>query len=179
VHRTYLFFPFLLAAAGCLAEEPAVRSPVNDEAPPPAEHVVLSAVTMTAPADGQPPAPSAADRVRPGPVFFRLGAGYGAVGRVDLSTCRDRGLDPGYVHLHVTFEGNGAVARAAVESPTQPPPDALACIGERLEAAAVPAFEGGNVTLSKSLYIAGGGQPPADVIVKERAAPELRPTASR
>jgi hypothetical protein len=70
------------------------------------------------------------------------------------------------------------VAHASVESPTPPPPAALACISERLQAAAVPAFEGGDVTLSKSLYVVSDGRPP-EVFVEGHAPPPPPPTASR
>jgi hypothetical protein len=95
-------------------------------------------------------------RARGYPALFRLGVGYGAVGRIELASCRDEGLDPGYVHMHVTFGVDGEVSSAVVESRTRPSPEALGCIGRRLEEIAVPVFEGGDVTLSKSLYLAGG-----------------------
>jgi hypothetical protein len=154
----------------CIPEEPVV-APVTEEAPPPAERVVVSSVTVRSRGDGSShhvgaTRASDADRVRPDPVFFRLGAGYGAVGAIDLGPCRDKGLDPGYVHIHVTFDGAGTVAHASVESPTPPPPEALACISERLKAAAVPAFEGGDVTLSKSLFVTDG-------VAQEGRGPEI------
>jgi hypothetical protein len=89
----------------------------------------------------------------PDPVFFRLGAGYGALGEVDLASCRQQGLPPGYLHMRVTFRHSGRVVRAAVESSVAPPREALACIGEQLEMAMVPVFEGGDVTLSKGFFI--------------------------
>jgi hypothetical protein len=181
--RTAYLLLALPFATACIGEPPPPPvTPVAD-APPPAEHVVVSAVEMTgSPRSGETasaraPRASDADRVRPDPVFFRIGAGYGAVGRVDLAPCRERGLDTGYVHMRVTFAGNGTVAHAAIESPTPPPPDALACIGEQLQAAAVPAFEGGDVTLSKSLFVVGTAGPP-EVFVKE-GAPTPPTTASR
>jgi len=158
-----------------MPEEPPALAPAVEVAPPPAERVVVSSVTMpgngTAPTSAVPRA-SDSDRIRPEPVFFRLGAGYGAVGQIDLDACRDRGLDPGYVHMRVTFGGEGRVARAIVESLEQPPPAALMCISERLEKAAVtvPPFEGGDVTLSKSLYVATGGLGPA-VLVESDVTP--------
>jgi hypothetical protein len=85
--------------------------------------------------------------------LFRLGAGYGALGRVDLVACRNQGLQTGYLHVRVTFRDNGRVVRAALESRVAPPPDALACISEQLKLAMVPIFEGGDVTLSKSFFI--------------------------
>ena len=129
------------------------------EAPPPDERIVVSTVTVGGDKAEAAPRASDADRVRLEPVFFRLGAGYGAVGRVDLTPCRDRGLDPGYVHIHVTFGVGGSVARAVVESATQPPAEALACIGDLLSEASVPPFAGGDVTLSKSLFVGSNVAP--------------------
>jgi hypothetical protein len=94
---------------------------------------------------GHPPAPD--------PVLFRLGAGYGVLGHIDLAPCRAQGLQTGYLHMRVTFRHSGRVIRAAVESLVPPPPEALACIGEQLELAMVPVFEGGDVTLAKSFFI--------------------------
>ena len=89
----------------------------------------------------------------PDPVLFHLGAGYGALGRVDLAPCRDQGLQVGYLHMYVTFRVDGRIVRAVVESPVAPPPDALACIGEQLKLASVPVFDGGDVTLSRSFFV--------------------------
>jgi hypothetical protein len=93
------------------------------------------------------------DRPRLDPVFFHLGAGYGALGRLDVGPCRDRGLPAGYLRLRATFRPSGRVAHAAVESVERPPEDALACIGEILQATAVPPFDGGDVTLSRIYYV--------------------------
>jgi hypothetical protein len=87
------------------------------------------------------------------PVLFRLGAGLGALGHIDLEPCREEGLPPGYVHMHLTFAHTGRVVKAAVETPVAPPAEALACIGEQVEATLVPGFDGGNVMLSKSFYV--------------------------
>jgi hypothetical protein len=174
--RGLLFVLISPAFAGCMPQQPPVAAPVAEAPPTPDERVVVSTVTMAEPRAASAPRASDADRVRPEPVFFRLGAGYGAVGRIDLSPCKDRGLDPGYVHMHVTFGVGGSVARAVVESPTQPPAEALACIADLLEAASVPPFQGGDVTLSKSLFVAS--QAPsvpavqgAEIFVKRDAKP--------
>jgi hypothetical protein len=165
--RSAYLAPFVLLplfAAGCLEEPPPQVPETAEEAPPPREPTVVSPVSMArarggaklAASDGVPRA-SDADRIRPAPVFFRLGAGYGAVGQVDLGPCRAKGLDTGYLRMRVTFAGDGTVARATVESPTPPPPAALACVSEQLRTASVPSFEGGDVTLSKSLYVESDG----------------------
>jgi hypothetical protein len=96
-------------------------------------------------------------------VFFHLGAGYGALGLVDLGPCQVQGL-AGYVRVHVTFMGSGRVARAAVESRDAPSSDALSCIGQQLRFATVPVFEGGEVTLSKTFFVGpSGGAPPVSL----------------
>jgi hypothetical protein len=87
------------------------------------------------------------------PVLFRLGAGLGALGHIDLNPCRGQGLPAGYVHMHLTFRGTGHVVRAAVETPIVPPPEALECIGDQVEATMVPTFDGGDVNLSKSFFV--------------------------
>jgi hypothetical protein len=163
----------LPVATGCMPQEPPV-APTVGEASPPDDRVVVSKVMVEGDRAREVPRASEADKVRPEPVFFRLGAGYGAVGRIDLSPCRDRGLDPGYVHLRVTFGGAGGVAHAVVESPTPPSPDALTCVSELLEGAQVPPFQGGDVTLSKSLFVASSAPAPEqgeEIFVKRDVKP--------
>jgi hypothetical protein len=93
------------------------------------------------------------DRPPRDPVFFALGAGYGALGQVDVLPCRDRGLPAGYLRIRATFRPSGHVAHAAVESLAAPPEEALECIGEQLEATSVPPFDGGDVTLSRIYFV--------------------------
>jgi hypothetical protein len=92
-------------------------------------------------------------RPRPDPVFFHLGAGYGALGHIDVVPCRDRGLPSGYMRLRATFRPSGRVAHAALESVSEPPEEALTCIGEQLEATSVPPFDGADVTLTRIFYV--------------------------
>jgi hypothetical protein len=99
------------------------------------------------------PPPSPADHPRPDPIPFRIGAGRGVLGQVDLRPCKEQGLAPGYLHVRVTFHNDGHIVHAAVESPAPPPEGALSCIGEQLEVAAVPAFDGRDVVLSKSYFV--------------------------
>jgi hypothetical protein len=96
---------------------------------------------------------SNADHPKPDPVPFRLGAGHGTLGLVDLRPCVERGLPPGYLRMRVTFRPNGHVVRAAVESDDPPPREALTCVGQQLELAAVPAFDGQDFTLSRIFYV--------------------------
>jgi len=163
----------LLVATGCVGRQSpnAVEYPAAPAAADPAVHVVVADVNMTDEDSDEatPPSPPVlgapgALRPAPEPVLFRLGAGYGALGHVDLGPCRELGMAPGYVRMRVTFRHSGAVAHATVESEAQPPPQVLTCIGERLQVAMVPRFDGDNVTLSKSLFVAPDGLGPPVVV---------------
>jgi hypothetical protein len=108
------------------------------DAPPPSGVLVWSPISLRPPRE---------------PALFRLGAGLGALGHIDLNPCRDQGLAAGYVHMHLTFRRTGRVVRAAVETPIAPPPEALACIADQIEDTVVPTFDGGDVMLSKSVFV--------------------------
>ena len=174
-----LLLPF--ASAGCLHEPggdlDADYAATPDPQPAP---VVQREVTLVYDGDGDP-APVAAlpasprDRPPPDPVPFRIGAGHGALGHVDLGPCRELGLPAGYVRMHVSFRRDGHVSHATVESPTPPPQEALDCVGEQLEGALVPRFDGRDATLSKSLFVEPGSpddelQPGDTVVRKDRPA---------
>jgi hypothetical protein len=150
---------------GCLPPGAAYEAafPAETEATaPPATAVGVGEVDVDSDDDDTPAATplrvtavpvGGRDRPRPDPVFFHIGAGYGALGRLDVLPCRDRGLPAGYLRIRATFRPTGHVAHAAVESPERPPEDALTCIGELLEATSVPPFDGGDVTLSRIYFV--------------------------
>jgi hypothetical protein len=147
----------LLSTVGCVHEpELDLDEATSAYAPAPAP-VVRREVSVAWEGAGAPEAPllpaSPRDRPAPDPVPFRIGAGHGALGQVDLAPCRAAGLDPGYVRLRVTFHHSGHVVHAAVESPTPPPQDALDCIADQLQVATVPRFDGREATLSRSLFV--------------------------
>jgi hypothetical protein len=135
------------------AVEPAAYEP----APEPSETRIVEVSRGDSDAAASEQVARAGRRDAPDPVFFHIGAGYGALGLIDLAPCQDQGL-AGYVRMHVTFRGSGRVTRAAVESQVAPSPDALSCIGQQLRLATVPFFEGGEVTLSKT-YFVGPAEP--------------------
>lgn len=157
------FFALLLLATGCVHPQSTEEYEPDSEPAAAPEPVVSRDVVIGADDPVEPPSASAVSsapvlvwsevRLPPDPVLFRLGAGLGALGHIDLGTCRDQGLPPGYVHMHLTFRRTGRVVRAAVETPVAPPPEALACIGEQIESTTVPVFDGGDVSLSKSVYV--------------------------
>jgi hypothetical protein len=153
----------LPVAAGCVRPSTSELNVAIEPAAPDsaAEPVEVRAVALADDhSDDEASEPVAPDhRVLPAqhpfrePTLFRLGAGYGALGHVNLAPCREQGLQGGYLHLRVTFRGDGRVARATVESHLPPPPEALGCIGEQLEAALVPVFDGDAVTLARSFFV--------------------------
>jgi hypothetical protein len=154
-----LLIALVVPTTGCLHQENTNEIEPDSEPAAESEPVVVREVVVSYAGAGEAPAPavflppSPRDRPRPDPIPFRLGAGRGALGLIDLAPCREDGLPPGYVHMRVTFQHSGHVVHAAVESATAPPPDALECIGEQLEAAMVPVFDGSDVTLSRSYFV--------------------------
>lgn len=111
------------------------------------------------------PASSPLVRV-PDPVPFRIGAGHGALGTVDLAPCRSVGLQAGYLRMRVTFRRDGRIVHAAVESPEPPPQGALECIADVLQDARVPAFDGRDASLSRSFFVEPGAES-EDTIVRK------------
>jgi hypothetical protein len=149
-----------LTTAGCLHEGDLEPPEGPDTEDPPSAVVQARNVELqygsdddTADVVTQPPEPPRESRIGRDPVLFHLGAGYGALGHLDLHTCRDQGLQPGYLRIHITFRDDGRIVRAAVEAGEAPPDQALACIGQQLKMAMVPAFDGDDVSLSKSFYV--------------------------
>jgi hypothetical protein len=160
--RTALPLAFLISTtAGCVHEGAGDLASADDYATntPPSAPVALHDVVVPRDAQETPDvvvrAPEAPQpqRARRDPIFFHLGAGYGALGQVDLGPCRDQGLQPGYLRMRVTFRDDGHVAHAAVESNAPPPGDALNCIAQQLKSALVPAFDGEDVVLSKGFFV--------------------------
>lgn len=158
-----LFLASLFHAAACAY--PAAREVVEPRAYTPAVEASETWI-VAVPHDDSDEASEAVAAPRPrdtpDPVFFRIGAGYGALGLVDLAPCQDQGL-AGYVRVHVTFSGSGQATRAAIEGRVAPSPEALSCIGQQLRVATVPVFEGGDVTVSKTFFVALDRGPPVSL----------------
>jgi hypothetical protein len=155
----------LVALPGCVHQGDEEAEVYDPTPPAPAEVTVSRDVAIGDDDDedtaaSAPPAPPAMSFVWSKvpieidrPRLFRLGAGLGALGHIDLNPCRDHGLTAGYVHMNLTFQASGRVVRAAVETSMAPPPEALSCIGEQVEATRVPQFEGGDVNLSRNFFV--------------------------
>jgi hypothetical protein len=134
-----------------------------------ARQITVTPEAATPPPPALPPSPR--DRPAPDPIRFQIGAGYGALSHVDVSACRDRGLQAGYFHVHATFSHEGYVMHASVESEAPPPPPALDCIADLLRQTGVPQFDGSEATLTKTFYVATGGVP-----APEQPAPPAVPS---
>jgi|SRR5580700_9233540 hypothetical protein len=172
----------LLAATGCVRQESLQPVEFVGDAPlQPPDPVVVADVSVAPNGVESSPPPRATPSLRPSdePVTFLLGAGYGALGHIDLEPCRESGLPSGYLRMRVTFRPGGGVARAAVESLAQPPAEALSCVGQHLAAAMVPAFDGSDVTLSKSFFVGADGDArglgPAILVQRETVRDTGRP----
>jgi hypothetical protein len=93
------------------------------------------------------------DRPHPEPVFFALGAGHGALGQVDVDGCGERGIPPGYLRMRATFRPSGHISRAVVMTESPPTQEALDCIADKLRVMRVPAFDGDNISLSRTYFV--------------------------
>ena len=161
--RSALAVGLLLLVTGCVQRETLYDLGLAEREPPTVqyERIYVGSVDVSydGPEDMTPLRAMSAipvsnsDHPRPDPVPFRLGAGHGTLGTVDLAPCRERGLPPGYMRMRVTFRPNGHIVRAAVESEVPPPQEALTCVGEQLEVAGVPPFDGQDFTLSRIVYV--------------------------
>jgi hypothetical protein len=126
---------FLALMTGCVRPGPQSLSAENtalaEPAPPPQQTRTID-LTEDPADDAQPVVVEQARTPRSSDLaFFRLGAGFGVLGRVDLAQCRVEGLSPGYLHVRVTFHDDGRVVRVA----------------------SVPVFDGDDVTISRSFFV--------------------------
>jgi len=87
--------------------------------------------------------------VGPGP--FDRGAAYGALGSVDLQSCKKGDSGPG--HVKITFAPSGQVTNAVVDAPPFAGTAVGNCVSAKLRGAHIPPFLGPPVTLGKSFTI--------------------------
>ena len=170
-----LLLPALLAT-GCLHEPDAdLESGYQPADESSAEPVVQRDVTVRwERADPQTPAgpvlaASPRDRPRPDPIPFRIGAGHGALGTIDLAPCREQGLPGGYLRMRVAFRHDGHVAHAVIEGPVLPPQEALDCVAAQIEDTTVPPFDGRDASLTRRFFVAPGDTQaePEDTVVRK------------
>jgi hypothetical protein len=72
---------------------------------------------------------------------------------LNLDACRASGAPVGYGHARVTFTGDGAVSRVAIDSPPGFTPAAVTCIGNALGTATAPRFEGAPASVPTPFYV--------------------------
>jgi hypothetical protein len=175
-----LLVPALLVT-GCL-REPELEATYSPTEQAPAQPMVRRDVTVNWQRSDDEEAPvvvlaaSPRDRLQPDPIPFRIGAGHGALGGIDLAPCREQGLPPGYLAMRVTFHHDGRVAHAVVEGPVPPPQEALDCVAEQIQGAKVPVFDGRDASLTKRFFVQADGTEgePGDTVVRKGGAPDRR-----
>ena len=158
--RLALGSALLLAVTGCVHEEVAPLEAAYDDYEGAAEQVEARQITVDSEEAPAPKpvvtTPLSPDLLPHDPVPFKIGAGYGALSRVDFAPCREAGLPPGYLRVRATFARAGYVVRASVESTVAPPPPALDCIAAQLRQIGVPRFDTESASLSKSYFVLPG-----------------------
>lgn len=116
------------------SDPPPLDAPVEEPAPEP--RIERIPIGPQAPVDLQPRPASA-----PAPHPFDLGSAYAAISRVDLTSCREAGIAPGYVHVELELEPDGSAGavtvglRAATAS-------ARACVEHAFAGVRVEPFDG-------------------------------------
>lgn len=84
---------------------------------------------------------------------FDRGAAAAALGNVNVQSCKKADGPTGSGHVKVTFEPNGSVSTAIVDSGPYPGTPVGGCIAGKYRAAHIPAFSGAAVSVGKSFTI--------------------------
>jgi hypothetical protein len=96
-------------------------------------------------------APPAAD---PGSgAAFDRGAASGAIGAVNVQSCKKPDGPTGAGHVKITFAPNGTVSAAVIDSGPFPGTAVGGCIVGKFRGPHVPPFSGGAITVGKSFTI--------------------------
>lgn len=99
--------------------------------------------------DEAPAAPAGGGSTAP----FDRGAAQGALGGVNVQSCKKPDGPTGSGHVKITFAPNGSVSSAVVDSGPFPGTPVGGCIAGKFRGAHVPAFSGGPVSVGKSFTI--------------------------
>jgi hypothetical protein len=84
---------------------------------------------------------------------FDRGAAQGALGGVNVQSCKKPDGPTGSGHVKITFAPNGSVSSAVVDGGPFPGTPVGGCIAGKFRGAHVPAFGGGPVSVGKSFTI--------------------------
>jgi predicted Zn finger-like uncharacterized protein len=84
---------------------------------------------------------------------FDRGAAAGALGAVNLSSCKKADGPSGSGHVKVTFEPNGTVSKVDVDQPPFSGTPVGGCVAGKYRGVKIPAFSGGSMTVGKSFSL--------------------------
>ena len=84
---------------------------------------------------------------------FDRGAAAGALGGVNLSSCKKEDGPTGWGHVEVTVEPIGSVSKVDVDQPPFSGTAVGGCIAGKFRGAKIPAFSGGAMTVGKSFSL--------------------------
>jgi predicted Zn finger-like uncharacterized protein len=123
-------------------------APVIPQSAPPS-----SLDAMMKKAAGDPTGPSTPPPSSAGSAPFDRGAAAGALGAVNVASCKRPDGPTGPGHVAVTFAPDGSVATAQVDQPPFAGTAVGGCVAGKFRGARVPAFSGGSVKVGKSFVI--------------------------
>jgi predicted Zn finger-like uncharacterized protein len=140
-------------AVAAAAAKPAAADPAAAPAAKPAEAPKDFAGALAA-AAGKPATEAPKDNGGGGSTApFDRGAAQGALGGVNVQSCKKPDGPTGSGHVKITFAPNGSVSSAVVDSGPFPGTPVGGCIAGKFRGAHVPAFGGGPVSVGKSFTI--------------------------
>ena len=141
--------PGAMAAAKPAAAPDAVVAPAPKAAEGPKDFGSALAAAAGKPATEAPKDTGGGGSTAP----FDRGAAQGALGGVNVQSCKKPDGPTGSGHVKITFAPNGSVSSAVVDSGPFPGTPVGGCIAGKFRGAHVPPFGGGPVSVGKSFTI--------------------------
>jgi hypothetical protein len=128
----------------------ATPTPAAPPPPAPAPKSFDDALKSAAGGGGGGPAPAAASESS---APFDRGAAAGALGAINVGSCKRPDGPTGSGHVRVTFAPNGSVSSAVVDQPPFAGTPVGGCVAGKFRSAHIPAFGGAPVPVGKSFVI--------------------------
>ena len=146
--------PTAATGGGGAAAKPAAVAAADPVAAPVAAAKPTDFGSALAAAAGKPATEAPKDNGGGGSTApFDRGAAQGALGGVNVQSCKKPDGPTGSGHVKITFAPNGSVSSAVVDSGPFPGTPVGGCIAGKFRGAHVPAFGGGPVSVGKSFTI--------------------------
>lgn len=146
--------PTTPAAGGAVAAAPAAKAADPVAAAPKTPEPPKDFAGALAAAAGKPASEAPKDNGGGGSTApFDRGAAQGALGGVNVQSCKKPDGPTGSGHVKITFAPNGSVSSAVVDSGPFPGTPVGGCIAGKFRGAHVPPFGGGPVSVGKSFTI--------------------------